>query len=219
MHKIIIVDYDPTALVQISGFVEKAGFKPLGFQKAGLALEYFLKPESRDVCMVITDAVMPGMDGFSFLKEAKKVAHAQSLPFLFLSEVNDTAVLINAYEHGAIDYFIKPIRKEALFIAKIKSMATAFEKTRASANTLMAGHLEEKPFADILALCDQESLNGFLKISHPKGMIGTITFTKGLPETVAITDLQGKPLESETDAFEKMNEWSEGEFIVRRGNL
>lgn len=215
--KILIVDDDPAALVNVTHLVEKAGYQAVGFQKPELAMAYLERPESRDVRMVIADMVFRTMDGFTFLKEVKKKDHVRLMPFLFLSELNDTAVLIHAYEHGAVDYFIKPIQKENLFIAKIRSMADAFERTLISAHTVLAGHLEEKPLAEILAVCEHESLNGFLKIVHPEGFTGVMTFEKGLPESMAVVDASHKPVVSETEAFEMMGRWTAGEFIVRRG--
>lgn len=216
--KILVVDNDPAALVFVTGLVEKAGYVPVGFQKPGLAMDYLDKPESGDVRMIIADMVMQGTDGFAFLKDIKKKERIRLMPFLFLSELNDTSVLINAYEHGAVDYFIKPIRKEGVFVAKIRSMAEAYDKTLLSANTLLAGHLEERPLIEILAFCEQESLNGFLKIVHPDGLTGVISFVKGLPEKEAIVGVDQKIVCADADAFEKMNDWTKGEFIVRRGS-
>ncbi|HNH30192.1 MAG TPA: response regulator [bacterium] len=218
LKKILIVDNDPASLVNLSAMVEKAGFTPVGFQKPTLAMEFIEKPDNHDIRMIIAEMNIPGSDGFTFLKAIQKKPQLKLMPFLFLSELQDTAVLVNAYEQGAVDYFIKPIRKESLFIAKIKSMVDAFERTLQSANTLLSGQLSDKPLVELLAVCENESLNGFLRIKHADG-IGVITFVKGLPEKMAIVDAQQKIIKSESEAFEAMSDWSEGEFLIRRGNL
>ncbi len=216
--KILIVDDDPSTLVLVSELVEKAGFGAVGFRKSAQALEYLDRSDLNDIRMVIADLTQGNTDGFNFLKDLKKKANVKDLPFLFLSAMHDTTMLINAFEHGAVDYFNKPIKKE-LFIAKIRSMSGAFEAHLMKAHTLLTGRLSEKPLDEIVAYCERESLNGFLTVTQPDHGVGILTFIKGLPDKIEIRDKNKRLLFSETEAFEQMHEWKNGDFTVRRGNV
>lgn len=212
------VDHDPLMLAEIVELIKKAGFETVSFSSAHEALEYLDTHGKSDLRMIVAEAVMPDVDGFGFLKEVKKRQPVRDLPFLFLTHAHDTSILINAFEHGAVDYFFKPLKKE-LFIAKIRSMVGAFNDNVKNTNTLLSGKLANKPLEEIVAFCERESLNGFIHISHPDRLNGVITFSKGMPDVIYIQDGQGKNLFTETEAFEKMYEWNAGDFVVRRGDL
>lgn len=216
--QIMAVDHDPSMLGEIVALIEKAGFDTLSFSNAQQALEHLDKHGKSNLRMIVAEAVMPDVDGFGFLKEVKKRPSVRDLPFLFLTQAHDTSILIHAFEHGAVDYFFKPLKKE-LFIAKIRSMVGAFDDSIKNTNTLLAGKLGSKPLEEIVAFCEHESLNGFIQLAHPDHLSGVITFIKGLPDAMYIEDTHGKRLFTETEAFEKMFEWKTGDFVVRRGDL
>ncbi len=213
----MIVDHDKTLLQDIAELVTKAGFETVSFSNADQALVHLDHYGKGSLRMIVAEAVMPGTDGFGFLKEVKKRPAVKDLPFLFLTQAHDTSILISAFEQGAVDYFFKPIKKE-LFVAKIRSMVAAFDDHIRNTNTLISGHLNKKPLEDILALCEHESLNGFAQIVRGNGEQGFIGFIKGLPDRMYIEDRNGKKLSADTEAFEQMHAWDSGEFVVRRGS-
>lgn len=214
---IAIIDDDDSMLVLLEKLVERAGFRSVNFRQPSKALAYFDEPGHTPPAMIIADMTMPAMDGISLLKEVKKRPATKAVPFLFLSALNDTAVLVNAFEQGAVDYFIKPIKTE-LFIAKIRSMTDAFETSARQAATLATGQLGDQSFDEILELCDRESLNGFVRIAHEDGQEGLIRFIKGMPERIEIYDTRRILVSCDADAFEAMRAWTSGQFEVRRGS-
>ena len=216
--QILAVDHDPAMLTEIVELITKAGFEAVSIPSAQMALDHLDKHGKGGLRMIVAEAVMPDVDGFGFLKEVKKRPAVKDLPFLFLTHAHDTSILINAIEQGAVDYFFKPIKKE-LFMAKIRSMVGAFDDHIRNTNTLLSGSLATKPLEEIIATCEHESLNGFIHIHHPDGMEGVITFLKGLPDGMYIENEQGKKIFTDTEAFEKMHDWTVGDFTVRRGNL
>lgn len=216
--QILVVDHDPIMLNEIAELVTRAGFEPVSFSNAQKALDYLDQYGKGSLRMIVAEAVMPDVDGFGFLKQVKKRPVVKDLPFLFLTHAHDTSILINAFEQGAVDYFFKPIKKE-LFIAKIRSMVGAFDDHIRNTNTLLSGNLGSKPLEEIIAICEHESLNGFVRVTHPDGVTGVITFLKGLPEVIYIENGQGKKTFTDTEAFEKMHEWNAGDFVVQRGTL
>lgn len=217
-NQILVVDHDPSMLAEVVEIVKKAGFETVSFSNAQQALHHLDAHGKNELRMIVAEAVMPDVDGFGFLKEVKKRQSVRDLPFLFLTNAHDTSILINAFEHGAIDYFFKPIKKE-LFVAKIRSMIGALDDNEKNVNTLLSGKLGDKPLEEIVAFCERESLNGFIHINHPDRLNGVITFIKGLPDAIYIQDAQGKKAHTETEAFEKMYEWKSGDFVVRRGSV
>jgi response regulator RpfG family c-di-GMP phosphodiesterase len=216
--QILAVDHDPAMLTEIADLITKAGFEAVSISNAQTALDHLDKHGKGGLRMIVAEAIMPDVDGFGFLKEVKKRPAVKDLPFLFLTHAHDTSILINAFEQGAVDYFFKPIKKE-LFIAKIRSMVGAFDDHIRNTNTLLSGNLSLKALEEIIATCEHESLNGFIRIHHPDGVTGVITFLKGLPDGIYIENGQGKKIFTDTEAFEKMHEWTNGDFVVRRGTL
>jgi DNA-binding response OmpR family regulator len=79
-------------------------------------IEFFLKilPD-----IVITDIMMPKLNGLDMAKELKKID--SSIPIIILSAFSETDKLLNAIDLGIIKYFIKPYDPDELlnYICKL----------------------------------------------------------------------------------------------------
>ena len=74
----------------------------------GLALTRASKPD-----LVITDVMMPGMDGFSVMRELRSDAVTAAIPTLMLTALGQSAE-VEGLESGADDYLSKPFNREQL---------------------------------------------------------------------------------------------------------
>lgn len=107
--KILIVDDERlarerlTSLVKETGLGEVVGDAANG--KEALSAVHAYQPD-----VVLLDIRMPGMDGMQLANHLKEV-HPQPA-IIFTTAYGDRA--LDAFEHQAIDYLLKPIRKERL---------------------------------------------------------------------------------------------------------
>lgn len=69
----------------------------------GLKLAFKHKPD-----LIISDIMMPKLDGFSLLKELQKNPETASIPFLFLSAKSDRNDIRDGMKLGADDFITKP---------------------------------------------------------------------------------------------------------------
>ena len=63
---------------------------------------------------IVSDIMMPGMDGVTFLAEVRKNAKWNMVPFLFLTSKSDDQDVIDALSKGAQDYIVKPFKIDVL---------------------------------------------------------------------------------------------------------
>ncbi|MDF2437373.1 MAG: DNA-binding response regulator MtrA [Bacteroidota bacterium] len=110
-RKILIIDDEPDILEFLSYNFRKKGFKVIianngfeGLQKARLE-----KPE-----IIISDILMPQMDGIEMCKSIRKDKELIDIPFIFLTAVNDDYKVLYAMTSGADQLASKPIRFEYL---------------------------------------------------------------------------------------------------------
>lgn len=82
------------------------------------ALE-ILKKEEENIDLVMTDFMMPEMDGDELCKRIRFDLGNKSLPVIFLSAMSETSSILKIFKAGASDYIIKPFAKEEL-LARIK---------------------------------------------------------------------------------------------------
>ncbi len=71
--------------------------------------------------LIISDIMMPRMDGYEFCKAVKSNPELRHIPLIFLTAKADTAFKIESLQEGADDYIIKPFNSQEL-LARVKSM-------------------------------------------------------------------------------------------------
>lgn len=69
--------------------------------------------------IIVTDLMMPRMDGLSLAKELKKVPHLARVPLVMLTARSRPGDMIEGINAGARSYVTKPFKAEDL-VAKVK---------------------------------------------------------------------------------------------------
>jgi len=88
-------------------------FECLGMNRPGHA------DEKTD--LILMDIQMPEMDGIEACSRIKSVEHLQDIPVIMVTGDASGESLQSAFEAGAMDYIIKPVRKTELF-ARVRSL-------------------------------------------------------------------------------------------------
>jgi PleD family two-component response regulator len=101
---VLLVDDDEVNLLLTSIALRERGFSITEAASGERALA-LLADWSPDV--VVLDAIMPGLDGFSACRELRAMPGFQSIPVLMLTGLDDEASINRAYEAGATDFFVK----------------------------------------------------------------------------------------------------------------
>ena len=71
--------------------------------------------------LILSDIMMPGMDGYELLRTVKASDQLRVIPFVFLTARADVEMKIAGLEEGADDYIVKPFNAQEL-MARIKSL-------------------------------------------------------------------------------------------------
>ena len=102
--KVLLVDDDEVNLLLTSIALRERGFAITEASSGEQALQ-IISEWLPDV--VVLDAVMPGLDGFSTCQELRHLPGYESVPVLMLTGLDDDASITRAYEVGATDFFVK----------------------------------------------------------------------------------------------------------------
>jgi len=115
---ILVVDDEIGALTLIGIMLERGGFDVLKAKDANAALATLDRTHPD---LIITDVMMPGMDGIELCAEIRKREAFRSTPVLILSARNDSEYVMRGMEAGADDYLPKPILHHDL-VTKVRNM-------------------------------------------------------------------------------------------------
>jgi len=106
---VLIVDDEPSVRQTLSEWMRKKNFHVFEAEGGRQAMEMIQRD---DPDIVISDVVMPGMDGIQLLKEAKAVK--ADIPFLMISGYPSRSTAVDIMKYGASDYLPKPFTPEEL---------------------------------------------------------------------------------------------------------
>ena len=109
--RILIVDDDPGTLASLSRAFALEGYTALTAPSAARALE---KLEEEDVDAILSDVVMPEMDGLEFLARAR--AKAPEVPIILMSGQASVETAVKATRLGALDFVEKPVGLDRLLL-------------------------------------------------------------------------------------------------------
>lgn len=102
---VLIVDDDTTSALILSRFWQKEGYRSLSVQDGHDVLTA-CEQEFPDI--ILMDAIMPRMDGFTCCQILKEKYGDACPPILMITGLNDSESVDHAFEVGATDYVPKP---------------------------------------------------------------------------------------------------------------
>ena len=109
--KFFLVDDDPDILALLARVLEAAGHTVQSAASSREALQNI--PQARPDC-VITDIMMPEMDGFELTRELRRRPELSAMKIIVLSMKSYEFDRRRAKQLGADGYITKPIRRETL---------------------------------------------------------------------------------------------------------
>ncbi|CAM4149418.1 response regulator transcription factor [Cytophagaceae bacterium 50C-KIRBA] len=116
--KILLVDDDPDILELLEYNLAKEGFL---LAKASDGKEAISIAQEFNPQLVILDVMMPAMDGIETARRMKSMPELKDALILFLTARGEEYTEVAAFDAGAHDYIIKPIKPRAL-VSRIKAM-------------------------------------------------------------------------------------------------
>ena len=111
MFRILVVEDDKELNAQVCAYLNQNGYDATGCLNANDAFNT-LYNDLFD--LVISDIMMPGMDGFEFAQTVRETYH--DMPILFMTAREDFAAKRRGFQVGADDYMVKPIDLEELLL-------------------------------------------------------------------------------------------------------
>jgi phosphoserine phosphatase RsbU/P len=123
---ILLVDDDKSLSRIFQYNLEKAGFecKSGSSGKEGLEILDTFKPD-----VIISDIMMPEMNGFEFRNHILQRADLRSIPFIFLTARSEEQDILDGYEQDITDYVIKTEGPKVI-VAKVKAIINSLSKER-----------------------------------------------------------------------------------------
>ncbi|MCK5200183.1 MAG: response regulator, partial [Spirochaetales bacterium] len=114
---ILVVDDEPALLNLTCKILGKHGFNVISAENAEKALDIL---EHETVDLLITDILMPEMNGYELCIKLQDNENTKGIPVIFLSALNEINEKIKAFETGGVDFISKPYQS-AEVLARVQT--------------------------------------------------------------------------------------------------
>lgn len=111
---VLIVDDDKSIRMTARLILEAKGYRVMEAENGQQCLDIYRLPSLQVPSLILMDAVMPGMDGFTCYSELKKLLGYNCPPTLMLTVLDDRDSIYQSIDLGINDYLLKPINWQDL---------------------------------------------------------------------------------------------------------
>ena len=111
MFKILVVEDDKDLNRTVCSFLDRSGYETVGCLGANEAYDAMY---GNTFDLIISDIMMPDIDGYEFAKTVRELN--ENIPILFMTARDDFASKQRGYRIGIDDYMVKPIDLDELFL-------------------------------------------------------------------------------------------------------
>lgn len=111
MFKILVVEDDRDLNRTVCAFLTQSGYEAVGCLSAYAAYDAMY---DAPFDLIVSDIMMPEVDGFEFVKNVR--ALNENIPLLFMTAKDDLASKQLGFSIGADDYMVKPIDLHELLL-------------------------------------------------------------------------------------------------------
>lgn len=111
MFKILVVEDDKDLNKTVCSFLNHSGYEAIGCLDA---LDAYDALYENTFDLIVSDIMMPDVDGFEFAKNVRE--QSDDIPILFMTARDDIASKQKGFRIGVDDYMVKPIDLDELFL-------------------------------------------------------------------------------------------------------
>lgn len=119
--KILVAEDDPNLNWVYQSILEEAGYQVLTASTGTEALDMV---HNKFPDLLITDAILPGMDGFELAEAVRGNPAAREIPIIFISGVAEAGDRDRAARLGIDQYLAKPVQVTEFLAAVKKALGT-----------------------------------------------------------------------------------------------
>jgi len=163
-----------------------------------------------DPDIIVSDILMPEVDGWTFFEDVRKRKATASVPFVFLTVERELPQRLRGLHLGADDYMTKPFAVEELYvrIERLLERSAALKRARnAPGASLLAGSVEHLAISDLLQILSLNGKDGTVRLQRGDDE-GRIEFAGG-----RIVDAAAGPARGAKALF-RMLGWADATFRV-----
>ncbi len=207
---VLVADDDAWILRMVATVLEKRGYS---VETAVDGEDALARALARTPDLLITDVMMPKIDGWSLVRQLRAHQALAMMPVIFLTALSSEDDRIRGFRLGADDYVTKPFRFEELDLRVAKTLrrtAQAVQETREQINASgLRGDLSQVGLSSLLVLIEMERKTGLLQLRGPEGTNAQILVRNG---KVVHARLDGLDEPVDADCVYYLLTWSAGDF-------
>ncbi len=143
MKKILVVEDEAAIRLNLTLMLKGEGYQVDSAENGRIGIEH---AQSFSPDLIVSDVMMPEVDGFGMLEALRADSRFADTPFIFLTALNDRTSMRRGMNLGADDFLNKPFTRDEL-IEAVNSRLKKYESaTRSLTERLVAGSDELKRF-------------------------------------------------------------------------
>lgn len=223
--KVLVVEDDIHLLEGIRDILELDGYHVLTAENGSHGIEVLQKqPSPPD--LIVSDIMMPKMDGIQFLKEVRKENRWFSIPFIFLTAKGERSDVHRGMRLGVDDYVIKPYDPSDLLV-KIESRLERYREVNRMHNSGMAtlkrqiltmlNHEFRTPLTFVVAYADMLKDPGDIELSKEEMFSYISGITAGADRLRNLIENFILLVELETESAQQTYDWRKGPIASLQG--
>ncbi len=207
---VLVADDDAWILRMVATVLEKRGYSVETAVDGEDALACAL---ARPPDLLITDIMMPKIDGWSLVRQLRAHTELAMLPVIFLTALSSEDDRIRGFRLGADDYVTKPFRFEELDLRVAKTLRRTAQTVQETREQLtgsgLRGDLSQVGLSSLLVLIEMERKTGLLRLRAPEGPTAQVLVRDGKVVHARLDDIE-EPVDAECVYY--LLTWNAGEF-------
>jgi len=215
MINILVIEDDEKLNYIVCSFLNNKGYRAISCKNGSEAFDRILE---EPVNLIISDIMMPEMDGFELAAEIRR--QDKSIPILFMTARDDMSAKQKGYSLGIDDYMVKPIEMDELLlrVSALLRRANIRNERKLEAGSLILNEEETTAYlnGEEVSLTVREFNILFKLLSYPKR-----TFTRAqLMDEFWGYDTESTPRTvdvSITKLRDKLSDCADVEIVTVRG--
>ncbi|HWN67536.1 MAG TPA: response regulator [Haliangium sp.] len=195
--RILVADDDAWILRMVTTVLKKRGYEVDTAPDGEVAYERAL---SNPPDLLITDVMMPNVDGWTLVKRMREHPVLRDVPVVFLTALSSDDDRIHGFRLGADDYLPKPFRFEELDLRVARTLrrtlpapapvqvavsapppaqSHASDDAGGGLETALAGDLSEIGLPMLLTMLEMEQKSGMLELTHEQEGVAELYLKRG----------------------------------------